>query len=188
MKKSIFSKLGAGALVLTLVTASLVGGTFAKYTSTVTGSATATVAKWAVDLKSGGTSVEGATLKLENANVAITTTDNKLAPGTHGTLALTLDGTGTEVDYTYTVTLDKTSLGGIPIDFYEGTDNTGTPITFAGNTAELKKDAVGTKTTENINIYWEWDTASSDTDDTALGEAGTSGALALEMVATQKTQ
>lgn len=46
MKKGLVSKLGGAALVLTLVTASLVGGTFAKYTKTISGTATATVAKF----------------------------------------------------------------------------------------------------------------------------------------------
>ena len=45
MKKSIFGKIGAAAVVLTLVTSSLVGGTFAKYTSSASASGKVTAAK-----------------------------------------------------------------------------------------------------------------------------------------------
>ena len=46
MKKNHAARLGALALSLTLVSTCLMGGTLAKYTTTVTGTATATVAKW----------------------------------------------------------------------------------------------------------------------------------------------
>ena len=48
MKKSIFGKIGAAAVVLTLVTSSLVGGTFAKYVTNASAKANVTVASWGV--------------------------------------------------------------------------------------------------------------------------------------------
>ena len=51
MKKSIFGKIGAAAVVLTLVTSSLVGGTFARYATEKSATATAAVAQWNVSFK-----------------------------------------------------------------------------------------------------------------------------------------
>ncbi|MBS6955305.1 MAG: hypothetical protein KH230_18975 [Enterocloster asparagiformis] len=68
MKKSIFAKIGAAAVVLTLVTSSLVGGTFAKYVTNAKGTATATVAEWGVTFKKDAdTDFNNAEVKLEGS-------------------------------------------------------------------------------------------------------------------------
>lgn len=102
MKKSIFSKVGAAAMVLTLVTASLVGGTFAKYTSTASGTATATAAKWAITFEgnsatySNGTSI---TLSKDDNGRA----KNMIVPGDSNTLDLKILGNDSEVGFDYTI-------------------------------------------------------------------------------------
>lgn len=55
MKKNRMLRLASALLILTLLTTSVIGGTFAKYTSTGSVSDTARVAKWGVEIKTSGT-------------------------------------------------------------------------------------------------------------------------------------
>ena len=60
-KMRIFSKLFAALVVLTLISCCFMGTTFARYTSTGTGTATVDVAKWDVDITAAGTTSAGTT-------------------------------------------------------------------------------------------------------------------------------
>ena len=57
MKKNRILKLGLLALTLTLVTASLVSGTFAKYITTASGTGAVSVAKWHATVSDGTSTV-----------------------------------------------------------------------------------------------------------------------------------
>lgn len=194
MKKSIFGKIGAAAVVLTLVTGSLVGGTFAKYTSTVTGTGKATVAAWKIAMKEGEKNAitsDKFNFDLINLNSGAASEDGKIAPGSKGEIQFTIDGTGTQVEYTYSVSADITSLGSVPIKFYS--DEARTPdkeITFTGNTAEVASGEVlldSESKVKTASIYWAWD-STTDTADTTLGEAETAitGTIDVSITATQK--
>lgn len=190
MKKSIFSKVGAAAMVLTLVTASLVGGTFAKYTSTVSGTATATAAKWSVALKDGKTTLaDKFDLNLKNENPSVVTTDNKLAPGANGKIELTIDGTGSEIGYHYSVKANGSALSSLPIVFYtDEKDKANSIVNIKSGEVEVAKDDVllsAVDTAVPVVIYWEWDSASSDSADTTLGTAATTGTITLSVTADQ---
>ena len=189
MTKSIFAKIGAAAVVLTLVTSSLVGGTFAKYTSSTTGTGTAQVAKWAIAFKEGSDTITGDTFtfNLKNTNGEVVTTDDKLAPGSEGEVKFVINGAGSEIGYSYSAEADVSGLNGVPIKFYSDaarttaltvTDN---KITFASTDVALAD--VGNDQT--IDIFWAWDSASSDSDDTTKGEAGTTGTIKLAVTAEQ---
>lgn len=156
MKKSLFSKVGAAAVVLTLVTASLVGGTFAKYTSSVNGTAAATVAAWKIAFKDGADTeiTESSTIALKPMK-----TDNKKAdvivPGDKGTLELNVDGSGSEVGFTYTITINPQTENVANVTFYSDENCT---------EALAEKDLTGKvaySTTESMNatttIYWMLD-------------------------------
>lgn len=186
MKKNIIAKIGAAAVVLTMVTTSLVGGTFAKYTSTVSGDVKASVAKWAVDFtKTGGFSTEEKTVYLVNLNDNANTANDKIAPGSFGQIDLTIDGSATEVDYTYEVKANIGKLNGVPIKFYSDADHK-TVLDVSDSEVILDTGDVifdsGNKKKE-ITIYWAWDDA--NVDDTALGEAATTGTITLTMTAEQ---
>lgn len=197
MKKSIFTKMGAAAMVLTLVTASLVGGTFAKYTSTVDGTAKATVAKWAIAMKSDNTELnaQNATIALVNKNTEVDTKDNKIAPGSKGDFTLAIDGNGSDIGFTYSIMADDTNLGGVPIKFSLSEDMSN-PIAFTGHKAtiiaetDVEKENVGTPITKTI--YWAWDAndTGDNAADTAAGVAATAngGTVTFTMTATQLTK
>lgn len=109
MKKGIISKLGAGAVVLTLVTASLVGGTFAKYTKTVSGTATATVAAFKFN-EGLGSFTEAQEIKF----------GDKILPGSSNTIDIKVDSASdVKVDYQITVTEPQNT----PDGFYLSTSN-----------------------------------------------------------------
>lgn len=113
-------KLAGILLALVLVTSCFVGGTFAKYVTTGTGSDSARVAKFGVTVTANGTmfakeydtdteNVKGTIAK----SVVSDKTDDKnlVAPGTSGNMvSMTLAGTpevAVNVRYTATVNLDK---------------------------------------------------------------------------------
>lgn len=188
MKKSIFTKMGAAAMVLTLVTASLVGGTFAKYTSEKTGVAEATVAKWSIKLTDTINELSDSNkITLKNENAKIDLANGVIAPGAYGTMKLAVDGSGTQVGFDYKVTIDTTNLPS-GMKFYQGSSS-------ADATTEnlIDTDGVSGSVTYNaenknveIPVYWVWE----DTDtDTAAGEAsgGTASTINLTLTATQIT-
>lgn len=118
MKKSIFSKVGAAAMVLTLVTASLVGGTFAKYTSTVEGTAKAKVAAWNVAFSSGQTdfaAVKDISLVTADAKGRA---DGKILPGEKGTIEFKVDGSKSDVGFTYKIKIAAPDNETLPVKFY----------------------------------------------------------------------
>lgn len=182
MKKSIFTKVGAAAVVLTLVTASLVGGTFAKYTSTVSGTAKATVAQWKIAVKDSADTAlsDKFDLSIVNSNDALVTNDGKVAPGASGSFEIKIDGTGSEVGYSYSVKATGTTLNNIPLKFYSDAEmkteivgvedaTSDAPVELAKGNVELKD--VGTA--KSVPVYWKWDPASADADDNKLGTAAT---------------
>lgn len=179
MKKSIFSKVGAAAVVLTLVTASLVGGTFAKYTTTVNGKAQVSTAAWAVKFKDGATEIKAdqpITLKATNSEGVAA---NKIAPGSYGALALTVDGSTTEVDFDYTIDLKAATGNTLGLTFYSDAARN-TAISFP----YTSPNGVKAGADDTLTIYWEW----KNTDSDQSPDAGQSDlAYDLTMTATQKT-
>lgn len=118
MKLRNVTRLGALALTLTMVTTCLLGGTLAKYTTTVSGTDSVTVAKFGYEANDGANDIEFTTgdpvdidlfdnLKTnatgtiaydEDENDTVTTGDMMLAPGAYGSFDIQLDGTLSDVD------------------------------------------------------------------------------------------
>ncbi len=150
-------------IALTVVSLMLVSGTYAKYTTSATGSDTATVAKWSIIL---GTDTEIAVTPSNNLafnlfdTILDTATDAAetdvasgkiIAPGTYGKFNLDIKN-ASEVNAKYSVTLALTNASSIPIEF--STDkSTWTSDLTSFNQAE-KNIAMGVKDT--IEVYWRW--------------------------------
>lgn len=128
MRKNKMMRAASGVLVATLMTTSIISGTFAKYTTSETASDDARVAKWGVTITANGTmfadeyatndtSVSGTITK--SVITSGITGDAVIAPGTKGTLAsATLSGkpeVAVHVEYAPTLTLtgwkDKADSG-----------------------------------------------------------------------------
>ena len=182
MKKSIFGKIGAAAVVLTLVTSSLVGGTFAKYTSSATGQATATAAQWKGEFAKNDNSAftNTADIVLEGKGA-----DNKVIPGDKGSFKINVNGDGTEVgfDYKVLITADGGENALTGVKFYEDSEHN-TPITEAGLTGQVAYSA--TKDAMNVarEIFWGLPDSADGIND-APAMAGKTGTFTLTMTAVQ---
>lgn len=144
-KSRVLMSLGTSVLVLSLITSSLVGGTFAKYTSTVAGNDTARVAKFDFDVKSGtdaltktGTAIDlfatvndtGVFAGADGKNV---NTEKLVAPGVEGSFGLIVTNRS-EVAVKANLTITETAANGtdpniVPI-IYAYTDPTTNEVTF----------------------------------------------------------
>jgi|LSQX01.2.fsa_nt_gb hypothetical protein len=183
MKKNKILRLGLLALALTLVTGSLVSGTFAKYVTTVTGTGTVTVAKWAI--KVGETAATAGTVKFKLASTITDATGvaaDLIAPGTAGKFSLVYSTTDTQVAHKVTLALDTANSSIEDLEHLQfKTDTNTTWRSFAElGTTDLQVDtyAAGlTATDKPVYVYWQWpfvnaDHIDYDKDDTAKGIAG----------------
>lgn len=177
MKKNHAARLGALALALTLVSTCLMGGTLAKYTTTVTGTATATVAKWVFNANNAAAD----TKKFENINLGDTlnykVTDIKtgvIAPGTEGKFDIELNGTGSKVGIDYTIEITKAAITmqnkELPSNLVFSTKeikegNTGNSLdklsSESGSLLSGPIDYKDSKMEKTITIYWKWPYATS---------------------------
>lgn len=184
MKNNKTVKFMALVLFVTILAIILVSGTYAKYTTSATGSDTATVAKWsiklgdediakstektfAIDLFSTITNTDGS----EEKNVK-KTDGSLIAPGTMGSFTLLSLKNESEVNAKYSVTYTLLNESGVPLEFTTNKDDESSwksDITAVNVSNEaLAMDATATTAT----VYWRWaftkDTA-RDTSDTTLG-------------------
>ncbi len=110
MKKNKMMRLASGLLVMTLMTTSVISGTFAKYTSTGSANDTARVAKWGVEITGSGNLFSSAydntclpVLQQSSSELNVqfsdstsaTTVEELVAPGTKNTTGLHFGITGT---------------------------------------------------------------------------------------------
>ena len=164
MKKNKMMRIASALLVAVLLTTCAISGTFAKYTTKVTSTATANVAQWSfelndvaiaddftfslfdtiVDTYDAGANTHGA----GETKVAA----GHIAPGTKGSFQIKLENTS-EVVAKYTVTLSDTSA---------------TPITFTIENASAEL-AIGASATVTVNWVWNYESG-NDAADMAFAE------------------
>lgn len=122
MKKHNMMRVASALAVVTLLSTSVISGTLAKYTSTASSTATATVAKWSFKVGAGGTNVT-ATNDITGTNpftfdlfgsikdtggteketdVTDVTGKHIIAPGTSGQITLALEN-DSQVNAGYTI-------------------------------------------------------------------------------------
>lgn len=181
MKKNIAMRLASLVLMCTIVTSCFVSSTFAKYTSTVTGTGTARVAKWDVTVNGQKETAEVDVFTHADANTMVTGADGKkiIAPGTQGSFNVVLSNKS-EVTAAFDMSATTVNEAGVPLQWsVDGTnwEDDFADLGVAGLTGNI---AIGgadvTKT-----FYWKWafdatdNPADGQTDatDTTLGIAGT---------------
>ena len=175
MKKNRLFILGIFTVMVALVSLSLVSGTWAKYTSTVSGEDSARVAKWAfttVDL--GAQEVEFDLFNSTGDYNNVAANDGSLiAPGTSGSFSFSVKNES-EVNAVYTVAYTSNEAG-VPLVF--STDGS----SWVGTLEELNVTgaAFNMDQTVNITVHWKWAFEGGeaagwqDSNDTSLGTAGT---------------
>ncbi len=185
-KKSYAARLGVLALALTLVSTCLLGGTLARYTSEVTGTGTANIAKWAVAFKQNDTEKTAdfnftlADTKATNANVAT----DAVAPGDKGEIKLVIDGTGSEVAYEYKIELNATDFSETAgnVKFYSNADYT----TEWSNADFTKVALANVGSPVEKSIYWQWvGGEDNNANDTTAGKAAADITFTIKLTAQQ---
>ena len=148
-------------LLLVGISSIFVAGTYAKYTSTISGvSGTASIAKWTFR-----TNNESVTMNINFSETydASTLVANKIAPGTSGSFTIALSNAGGEtgVDYTLTFGTITPTIAGLTLS------NGGNTLT-SSSTVTGHIDPNGSDT---VTIDWVWAYESgNDPADTTLGE------------------
>jgi hypothetical protein len=187
MKKNKTLRMASGLLVLAMITTCVISGTFAKYTSTASGSDEATVAKWSIKVNDTEIAVTGDAKTVsfglfdtinDTGNTAEEDDVKKtlIAPGTSGSFKLNLENLS-EVNAKYTITLSETNDSNIPLQY--SLDGNSWADSFDALNESLKEKDIGMETSaaEHI-VYWRWvyeGTTSgahenqTDSTDTALG-------------------
>ena len=147
-------KILVAALLVLLLAVSF--STYAIYRSSITGTATATAAKWSV--KVNGTSAEEESFTFGSSDITWTTNPGKegtIAPGATGYIDVEIDATGSQVDVAYSVEIDSAELSdGI------------TATLDSSNGSTIAYNATSMKATARINVTW-----SGSLDDTATKDA-----------------
>ncbi len=200
MKKNKMMRFASMVLVLTLLSTCAISGTFAKYTTTASGTDTARVAYWGFG--SSGTDLDmdlfaASYVTSGSENVKSSGSDNVVAPGTSGTATFSFvtasDATkAPEVAYTFTV--DATGTCGTnlvnELEFTLDGAKVGTNGTFSELLTAIEALA-GTNATNGVATYapgelptafsnntthtigWTWEfNGNDDAADTTLGNAG----------------
>ncbi|WP_320920565.1 hypothetical protein [Eisenbergiella porci] len=183
MKKNHAARLGALALALTLVSTCLMGGTLAKYTTTVTGTATAMVAKWSFDAKNDGKSISTASYSIDLGKTTNRTvydaTDVKedvIAPGTEGSFSIIVDATDSDVGLAYTIKFSNAQNIPTNLSFYTDKEhNNKITNLFSNENKDFDGiiNANGTEKEVTKTVYWMWPFGSTNNDaaDTANGKS-----------------
>ena len=180
-RSSMMVRLVAALAVTMMFTMCLVGGTFAKYTSSATGNDNANVAKW--DIKVGGTNIatnDTFTFDLfktiKDSNGTAEETDMSLvdgtiiAPGTRGSFEIVIKN-DSQVNATYAIdyTVTNTNTNNIPVKFSVDGTNWFDDINYL----DVRSVAINMGATATVTVQWMWEfeRIDGDTQDTTLGSA-----------------
>ena len=165
---------------------------YSKYTSTLTGNGTSTVAKWSFKVNGQTQTIPdielGETMDAHNNVVT-----PKLAPGTSGHFDLILDGSGSEVAIDYNIKLAITQKPA-NLKFYLD-DKYQTPISETDGTLNI----AGSIALEDVNtpltktIYWQWPYETGKTsneidknDETDTKDSGKNVTMTITVTGTQR--
>lgn len=196
MEKNKTMKMILITLLIAVIALVLVSGTYAKYTSSASGSDTARVAKWSFIVGGNDIVAENTftfdlfkTIKdtdgKDETDVVSANADRVIAPGTSGSFDLVLENKS-ETSAKYSVTYTVTNTESIPVQFsVNGTDwkDNIEELNISTSATDTKLDANnGTKT---ITIQWRWayentkenatteEKKATDEKDMTLGKVGT---------------
>ncbi|MBE5806400.1 MAG: hypothetical protein E7313_06850 [Clostridiales bacterium] len=155
-------------VVLILVTiASVCAGLFAwaKYQTTINGTATGETAKWSFKVSDGDTSTQEIDFPMTRKDNNTSVAEGKIAPGTYGELQIGIDAAGTETALTYVIegTIENRPTN---MKFYSDAERT-QELTILDNKFSkggyMKLNEVGARTE---TIYWEWPFETGSTTET----------------------
>lgn len=181
MKKNKIFALGLIVTFVAFISLSLVSSTWAKYTSSLSGTSTTTVAKWSFDSVDLSTD----TINFNLFDTILDTNDESetdvkeglIAPGTKGSASFTFKNTG-EVNAKAIVKLELTNTSNIPLTFILGEKTL-----FADGNSYQEEITLNMNDTTGTTwaLNWAWAFNGNDTTDTALGTATTAPQVSVKL-------
>ena len=181
--------------IFTLI--AVIGGTYAKYTSTATGSGSVGIAKWAVEVNEQDMSTTAATFDLTFTASNGDTVPNKVAPGGTATAYVDVDLTGTEVSVDFSCEIAAAAATNLTSVFGAGyadkvTVAVGTPVlqsgstnmTLSGTTVTVGTTAMSGKVRVPITLTWR-DVEANNAADTTTGATQTSVTIPVTLSVSQ---
>lgn len=201
MKKNIAMRVASLILMCTIVSSCFVGSTFAKYTSSATGSSTATVAKWSIKLNGNELAVASPTITFNLFSTVLDTKDenaetdvapDKIAPGTKGGFNFGKIKNESEVNATYEIKLAIQKTSNVPITL-TSTPAISSPVeqtidSVVYNVYTISGTVDMNSEIDGPNITWEWPYeptgTRTDADDTQLGIDAQTTPATLKVIAT----
>lgn len=182
MKKNKIFTLGLIAAFVAILSLTLVAGTFAKYTSTVTGNDSARVAKWGFTLNDENLDLtQNVELNLfdtildtdgqAETDVKKGQTEKIIAPGTSGKFEFSVKN-ASEVNALFNMTLTFTNEKAIPLEFSFDNGTTWVKYSEAVTTGDVELNMDATDPTK-VTVQWKWAFDGNDVTDTTLGVEGT---------------
>lgn len=192
MKKNKMMRIASVLLVAVLLSTSVISGTFAKYTSTATGTDSARVAKWDIQFNNAQMPLTN-TFSFDlfkdytDENVDVNGANDDaivIAPGTKGDFTIELTNSS-EVNAHYKIDYVVTNANNIPVMFrVTTTAGEGNPTVgdWTSDIADIAFVDFDMNDSVTYKIEWQWafngtdDGAAdgqTDTTDTTLGLAGT---------------
>ena len=178
MKKTInLAKVASFVMLLTVSAMILVAGTYAKYSSTASGTDATVVANWSFEVNGTDIAVKGTpttfdfnlfdttTIKDSDGSTEEDVVEGLIAPGTSGSFEFELKNTS-DVSAKYSISLgvNKTT---IPLEFsFDG----GTTWTDVTNLSDLvSTDVMKFGTSKYVTVQWKWAFGENETTDATLG-------------------
>lgn len=184
-------KVIAVALCLAMAATCAVGGAVAKYTTSVSGSDTANVAKWHFEVNDVNMTPVGndAEMTFDLFNTIMDTDGqspesdvktNLIAPGTSGSFDVKIENLS-EVNAVYDLDFSVKNESGIPIQF--STDGGKTWKTYSQlDELDVHQKAIAMETgAETVKVQWKWAFNGDDSTDTTLGIAAQTAAPSVEV-------
>ncbi len=147
-------------IAITIALLFVAGYTFSKYTSKVSSTGSASIARWAFNASStDGVNTVNDVRLFDTANPS-TLVEGKIAPGTEGDFDIQIDATGSEVGVDYNVKVTSESESPANLKFYVQGDesNKYSSLTALAEAQKLKGTipANDTNRTRTITVKWKW--------------------------------
>lgn len=187
MKKRNLTTLTVVALLLVLLTLIAVSGTYAKYTTTITGSSTAVIAKW----NFSATDEQGTKLEEDFViNLADTATVgkvtvgegdsavNKIQPGSKGAIVITIDNTDSDV--AASLTIEATAIDGSPLTADQFTFKD--PVIKNADGTEISSVPAGETATATVEWEWIYDSGNDEADTTVGSNEAAQNGTAVDFI------
>lgn len=157
-KENTLTKIAIFALIVAIIATILVSGTYARYTTRLTGTDSVKIAKWAWNISGDDITKTTTTYQLHlfqtindsNGSAETNVAANTIAPGTKGQFTIVITN-NSEVDATYDVTFSEDNPLNANIEYSTDGSSWGNVSSL-----DLTATAINQGDVVNVPIQWRW--------------------------------